>query len=241
VFVFGLPRSGTTLIEQVLASHSRIHGAGELALGRQSLEALPALLGRVERPVDCLPYLDPPGVRRLASRHLAQLSARCGERASRVVDKLPGNYLHLGLLAALFPQATFIHCRRDLRDVATSCWITGFHSIPWANDFDHMARTFAQYVRLMEHWRKVLPVPIHEVVYEEAVADLEGTARRLVAACGLEWEPACLEFHKTRRPVQTASVVQVRQPVYTGSVGRWRHYEPYLGDLFDRLPLSSVR
>ena len=148
---------------------------------------------------------------------------------------MPDNYLYLGLLAALFPRAKFIHCRRDLRDVAVSCWMTHFRQIRWASDPDHIAARFREYERLMGHWRRVLPVPLLDVAYEETVADLEGTARRLVGWCGLEWEPACLAFHEGKGPVRTASVSQVRQPVYSRSVGRWKHYEPSLGSLFDRL------
>jgi hypothetical protein len=145
---------------------------------------------------------------------------------------MPDNYLYLGLLATLFPRATFIHCRRDLRDVAVSCWMTAFRHINWANDPEQIAARFLDYRRLMTHWRSVVPVPVLEVEYEDTVADLEGVARRLVSACGLELEPACLAFHKTRRPVRTASVTQVRQPIYTRSVARWKHYEPALGGLF---------
>jgi tetratricopeptide (TPR) repeat protein len=236
VFVVGLPRSGTTLVEQVLASHSRVFGAGELHLGRETLAAIPAVLGGSDPPLACIPHLDSPALRRLAEQHLEKLRARDEGQAERIVDKLPDNYQVLGLLAALFPQATFIHCRRDLRDVAVSCWLTDFTSIPWANDVQGIAARFGQYLRLMAHWRKVLPVPLHEVVYEEMVGDLEGTARRLIAACGLDWEPACLEFYRTRRSVRTASVAQVRQPVYTRSVGRWKNYEPHLASLFAALP-----
>jgi hypothetical protein len=144
--------------------------------------------------------------------------------------------MYLGLLAAMFPNAVFVHCRRDLRDVAVSCWMTDFRSIRWANDPGHIAGRFRQYKRLMDHWRAVLPVSIHEVDYEEIVADLEPVARRLVSACGLDWEPACLEFHRTQRPVRTASVVQVRQPVYKQSAGRWKNYETTLAGLFAVLP-----
>lgn len=176
VFVFGLPRSGTTLIEQILASHSLVHGAGELRLAPRSFRALPAIVGRPGPPLECVPHLDEAAVRRLAEQHLGWLSALDGGRAERIVDKMPGNYTHLGLLATLFPRATFIHCRRDLRDVAVSCWMTDFRMIHWANDPDHIADQFRQYRRLMDHWRSVLPVPIHEVDYEETVADLEGVA-----------------------------------------------------------------
>jgi tetratricopeptide (TPR) repeat protein len=236
VFIFGLPRSGTTLVEQVLASHPHIHGAGELRLARQTFDALPETLGRSDSTFDCLPHLDAAAVRRLAGRHLEALRALDGERAEQVVDKMPDNYQYLGLMAALFPRAVFIHCRRDLRDIAVSCWSTDFRSIRWANDQGCIARRFRQYRRLMDHWRAVLPVPVHELDYEETVADLEGVARRLLAACGQEWDPACLEFHRSNRPVRTASVSQVRQPVYQKSVARWKHYERELAELFSALP-----
>jgi tetratricopeptide (TPR) repeat protein len=237
VFILGLPRSGTTLIEQILASHPRIFGAGELRLARQSLESIPELLGRSEVPMECIPHLDAPAIRRLAEKHLADLRTHDPGQAAGIVDKMPDNYQYLGLLAVLFPKATFIHCRRDLRDVAVSCWMTDFRSIRWSHDPEHIGSRFRQYLRLMDHWRSVLPVRLHELEYEETVADLESVARRLVAACRLEWDPACLEFHKTSRPVRTASITQVRQPLYRQSVGRWKNYEPYLADLFAALPL----
>ena len=148
---------------------------------------------------------------------------------------MPDNYLCLGLLATLFPRAKFIHCRRDLRDVAVSCWMTHFRALRWTNDPEHIASRFREHRRVMAHWRQVLPVPVLEVDYEETVADLEGVARRLVAWCGLAWEPACLAFHQTRRPVRTASVTQVREPIYQRSVARWKHYQEALGELFKRL------
>jgi tetratricopeptide (TPR) repeat protein len=224
VFVFGLPRSGTTLVEQILASHSQVHGAGELGSSRQAQEQLDAMGGRIDRE----------GLRWIAESCLEELQAR-DPNAARVVDKMPDNFRCLGLLAMLFPRARFIHCRRDLRDVALSCWLTSFRQINWANDQESIAAYFGQYLRLMAHWREVLPVPIVEVSYESVVADVETEARRLVAACGLEWEPACLDFHQTRRVVQTASFSQVRQPIYSRSVGRWRHYKDALAPLFAQL------
>ena len=159
---------------------------------------------------------------------------------TRVVDKMPDNYMYLGLLAILFPDAAFIHCRRDLRDIAISCWMTNFRSIRWANDPEHIGRRFTQYLRLMDHWRNVLPAPICDVNYEETVDDLEAVARRVIAACGLDWEPACLDFHTTRRPVRTASLTQVRQPVYRKSLARWRNYEQSLAQLLAALPSEPV-
>jgi hypothetical protein len=152
---------------------------------------------------------------------------------------MPDNYLYLGLLAMLFPNAKFIHCRRDLRDVAVSCWMTNFRHIRWASDTVDIASRFHDYQRLMDHWRGVLPVPLLEVDYEETVADLEGMARRLVAWCDLKWEPGCLAFHESKRPVRTASLTQVRQPIYKHSVARWKHYEPALGELFGKLSLEA--
>jgi hypothetical protein len=238
VFVFGLPRSGTTLVEQILSSHSQVHGAGELRLGRTSFRSPAGEDAEDDKVFAALAGLDGDGLRRLARRHLDGLEA-LGGRASRIVDKLPDNYLYLGLLALLFPRAKFIHCRRDLRDIAVSCWMTDFRSIRWANDFDDIAERFRQYRRVMDHWRKVLPVAMLEVDYEKVVEEPEEWARRLVAWCGLEWEPACLRFHESRRPVRTASVTQVRQPIYKRSVARWRHYEQDLGPLFALLAPDS--
>jgi hypothetical protein len=235
-------------VEQILASHSQVHGAGELPVARQDFDALAATesgdprlawpgqgteLEREEQAFLALARLERDTVQRLCERHLAELS-NLNTGAAHVVDKMPDNYLYLGLLAMLFPRATFIHCRRDLRDVAVSCWMTAFRHIRWASAHEQIAERFLDYRRLMSHWREVLPVPVLEVDYEETVADLEGVARRLLNACGLEFEPACLDFHQTRRPVRTASVAQVRQPIYTRSVARWKHYEPALGPLFAR-------
>jgi tetratricopeptide (TPR) repeat protein len=240
VFVLGLPRSGTTLIEQILASHSQVHGAGELRLGRQSFESIPRVLEKELPPLECVPLLDPVSIGRLAETHLQKWKDLAPGPLARITDKMPDNYMYIGFLSMLFPNATFIHCRRDLRDVAVSCWMTDFRSIVWANKIEHIASRFKQYHRLMEHWRSVLPVEIHEVDYEETVDDLEAVARRLVAACGLHWEPACLEFHRNERPIRTASVTQVRQPVYKKSVARWKNYEPALTELFAELPVERA-
>jgi tetratricopeptide (TPR) repeat protein len=234
IFIVGLPRSGTTLTEQVLASHSQVYGAGELRLASDTFGALPAVMNREDPPLECLGLIDPDATRRLAERHLERLR-ELDEQALRVADKMPDNYLYLGLLAALFPRAKFIHCRRDPRDIAVSCWMTNFRHIRWASDLEHIASRFRAYRRLMEHWRRVLPMPVLEVDYEETVADLEGVARRLVAWCGLEWEPTCLAFHMGTRPVRTASVTQVRQPIYTHAVARWKHYEQALAPLWTQL------
>ncbi|MFI5460512.1 MAG: tetratricopeptide repeat protein [Isosphaerales bacterium] len=234
VFVVGMPRSGTTLIEQVLASHPRVFGAGELRLARETFQGVPEAVGRAEAPLDCVEYLDRNAAQYLARRHLNELAALDGS-ADRVVDKMPENTLYLGLIAALFPRAKLIHCRRDVRDVALSCWMTHFAQVRWACDPDHIASRVHEYQRVMNYWRRVLPVPVFEVDYEDMVADPERVSRELVAWCALEWDPVCLEFYKTRRPVRTTSVAQVRQPLYSSSVGRWKNYERSLAPLFGKL------
>jgi tetratricopeptide (TPR) repeat protein len=239
VFIVGLQRSGTTLIEQILASHPRVHGAGELGLVMQTMVGIPEMLGRTGDPLACVPALEPTSIRRLAEQHLTRLAAWDDGRADRIVDKMPDNYQYLGLLAVLFPRATIIHCRRDPRDVAISCWFNHFGWVRWTHEFRHIATRFEQYERLMAHWQKVLPVTLHEVVYEELVNDLEGTARRLVAACDLDWDPACLEFHRSRRAVRTASSAQVRTPLYQQSIGRWKNYEQELAAFLTQLPCRA--
>ena len=171
-----------------------------------------------------MPHLDGAIVRELARRHDDGCASSTAAGRARVINKMPENYFYLGLIALMFPRAVVIHCRRDLRDVALSCWTTNFTEVRWANHFDHIAARFAGYRRLMDHWhgRCRRPSPIHESRYEDAVADLEGVARRLVGLLRLDWHPACLDFHRTRRPVQTASQTQVRKPLFRTSVGRWK-------------------
>jgi len=234
VFVVGLPRSGTTLVEQVLASHPGVFGAGELRLVWEILDLLPQAAGSDAPPLDCIAQLDQKAARALAQRHESELLAMSGS-ADRVVDKMPENTLYLGWIATLFPLAILIYCRRDLRDVACSCWMTHLAHVRWACDPDHIATRINDHLRLMDHWHQVLPIPILEVDYESMVADPEREARELVAWCGLDWDPACLNFHEHRRPVRTASAAQVRQPVHSRSVGRWKNYEGPLATLFAKI------
>jgi tetratricopeptide (TPR) repeat protein len=236
VFIVGMPRSGTTLTEQIIATHPQAFGAGERPFAHRGLTLLPHIMGRPhDDPLSCLQAADGPALEAAASWHLAQLAGLDGGAALRMVDKMPDNYSALGWLAVLFPRARFIYCRRDLRDVALSCWVTNFSAIRWANDLDHLARRIQQHRRLMEHWRQVLPAPVLEVDYEAMVADQEGQSRRLIDWLGLDWDDRCLSFFETERLVRTASVTQVREPIYNRSVARWRRYEAMLAPLLTSL------
>ena len=226
VLICGMPRSGTSLVEQIAASHPQVHGAGE----RKDL--IP-LVSRVMRGIDRMPpgMWDPSLLRAEASQHIAHLRTMAGT-AERVTDKLPNNILYLGHIALLFPKARFVVCRRELRDICVSCFTTQFNdSVNWAYDQEECATRALEIERLADHWHAVLPGRILEIDYEALVGDLEAQSRRMIAFLGLAWDPACLEFHKTQRLVTTASYQQVRQPLYDSSVGRWRRYAAHLGPM----------
>jgi tetratricopeptide (TPR) repeat protein len=240
VFIVGMPRSGTTLTEQIAASHSRIFGAGELEdIGRIADELAGVVEGK--RQVAAR-EADAELATRLAHRHLLRLRKLGGDGAVRVIDKMPDNVLHLGLIAQLYPGARVIFCTRDARDVGLSCYFQlfaeGLH--PFSYDLADCGRRTAEVNRLIAHWRQALPLRWHEVNYETLVGDLEGESRRLLEFLGVAWEPGCLEFHRTERTVTTISHWQVRQPIYTRSVGRWRHYQKHLQPLFEVLGPDSA-
>jgi tetratricopeptide (TPR) repeat protein len=206
IFIVGMPRSGSTLVEQILAGHPAVFGAGELA-------TLPRLIGRFGED----------GLAELGAAYLADLRARAPD-AGCVTDKLPGNFRHLGVIQLALPQARVIHVRRDRFDTCMSCFARLFAGdIPYAYDLGELGRYYSAYERLMAHWRAALrPGVMIEIDYEALVADLAGQTRRMLDHCGLRWDEACLAFHRNQRPVRTASTVQVRQPLYTSAVGRWR-------------------
>jgi hypothetical protein len=231
VFVIGMPRSGTTLTEQILASHGAVRGLGEL----QDMPRLSRRIGGgLENPpgfASALPVLLAEESRRLADIYLDAYRGTDGG-ALRIVDKRPHNYELLGLIALLFPRARIIRCRRNAMDNCLSMYMQFFsegHS--YNRDLGMLGQYYRAYEDLMGHWRAVLPLPVHECVYEDLVVDLEGSARRLIGFLGLDWDPNCLRFHEQERQVRTPSVWQVRQPMYNSSVERWRRYEQHLGPL----------
>ena len=235
VFIVGMPRSGTSLVEQIAASHSRVFGAGELDELGGIWETLAA--HNRGRPVE---KWDAAFSRRLADRYVGSLQAR-GNGAVRIIDKMPDNIVFLWLIAALFPSARIILCRRDLRDVGLSCYFHRFsEGHLYAYDLADCGARGLEIDRLATHWSRVLPLEILAIDYEKLVSDLEGESRRLIEFLGLQWEPACLDFHLTERPVLTASAWQVRQPLYTRSVGRWRRYARHLKPLLNVLSATAA-
>ena len=228
VFIVGMLRSGTTLVEQILSSHRQIHGAGELSVMNSVRVSGPGSEDSPDDHIAALESLTPDNIRELAEGYLIQLTRDAGD-SLRVTDKMPHNYLHLALIAILFPGARVIHCRRNPMDNCLSIYFQhlDFHN-PYACDLKAIGQWYHEYQRLMEHWKKVLPVRIHELDYEQLVADQESTTKAMVEFCGLEWDPSCLEFQRNRRVVLTASDWQVRQTLYSGSVERWKNYRKHL-------------
>jgi tetratricopeptide (TPR) repeat protein len=231
VFVVGMPRSGTSLVEQIIASHTSAQGAGELDYWAQAFRKHATLCR--EPPAEGL-------AQRLAAGYLRTLEQH-SPQALRVVDKTTFNADLMGVVHCVFPRARFIYLRRDPIDSCLSCY---FHQLPatlsFCTDLGDLAHYYREHHRLVEHWREALPSgALLDVPYEELTADQEAWTRRIVDFLGLEWDPRCLDFHRTNRVVATASYWQVRQKIYKSSVGRWRHYEKFIGPLLTLRDLES--
>jgi len=243
VFVLGMPRSGTSLVEQILAGHPRVFGGGEL---KHVAEVTSEFAARLTRGFpEMLPFMTDDDFGALGQTYVERVRASAAS-VDRIVDKMPSNFLFVGLIHLALPRARIIHVKRDPVDTCLSCFSLLFsEEQPFAYDLAEVGRYYKAYEALMAHWRAVLPQgAMLELQYEDLVKDLEGQARRLIQYCGLDWDQRCLSFHGTRRPVKTASVAQVRAPINSDSVGRWRLYGTRLMPLLDVLgvdpPQSEV-
>jgi tetratricopeptide (TPR) repeat protein len=230
VLVIGLPRSGTSLIEQILASHPQVYGAGEVRFWNGAFN-------QYEQTDDATRS---GAGRQMVREYLARLTEQSGT-AVRVIDKMPANFLYAGLFHRLFPNAKVIHIHRHPIDNCLSIYFQRFYAVAaYANDLDDLVHYHRQYTRIMDHWRRLLPSSsLLEVSYEDLVGDQEAWTRRMLDFVGLPWDPKCLDFHETNRVVLTSSKWQVRQKMHSGSAGRWRHYDKFMGPLRALLPVAG--
>ncbi|MCP4721995.1 MAG: sulfotransferase family protein, partial [Desulfobacteraceae bacterium] len=237
VYVLGMPRSGTTLVEQILSGHSQIFGAGELGVIPQRIQGL----NRWERHVgskrtypDCMDDLTPYISHGIAQGILEELQAY-DPAASHIVDKLPHNFENIGFIKFLFPNAKIISVRRDPRDIGISNYFTDYQAkhggMGFAYDLTDIGEQLADHNMMMHHWHHIFSDEILEIKYEDLVDDLEGSAQKLLAYIGVDWDPRVLEFNTLDRTVKTASISQVRQPIYKTSRNRWKHYKSHLAPL----------
>lgn len=240
IFIVGMPRSGTTLAEQILASHSQVHAGDELPFITRIVNAPRVCNGQARGYPDYLPWLTESDCAEMAQAYLDELRA-LAPGAVYVTDKMPHNFPYLGLMRRLFPRAPVIHCLRDPVDVCLSCYFQDFASSHnYAYDLTHLGQHYRQYQRTMAHFRDVLKVTMYENRYEALTEDPEAGSRALVEYCGLQWEDACLRFYESGNKSKTASYDQVRQPIYRRSAQRWRNYEGHLDALFTALEITPA-
>jgi tetratricopeptide (TPR) repeat protein len=235
VFIVGMPRSGTSLVEQILSCHPQVQAAGELRDLGDLAASLPRVLGTPESYLQALNLLTKEAANSLAQTYLSRLT-ELSSGASRVTDKMPHNFMRLGLIELLFPGARVIHVARNPLDTCLSLYCLSFNPLhSYTTDLAHLGQYYRHYERLMEHWRRTLSIPMLTLQYEDLVEDLDAKARSLLEFCGLPWDDRCLAFHESRRNVKTPSYDQVRRPIYRSSVGRWKRYEKFLGPLITAL------
>ena len=235
IFIVGMPRSGTSLIEQILSTHPGIHGAGELTELDDVVHSTVAADGDATAYPEAAAQLSMDDFRRLGETYIQRVWRRAPQ-AQRITDKMPANFWHIGMIHLMLPQAKIIHAMRDPMDTCFSCYARLFEGnhLDFAYDLGSIGRYYVRYIELMRHWQRVLPHgSVLDLRYEDMVTDTEGQARRLLDYLGLPWDARCLDFHQNRRIVRTASIAQVRKPIYHSSVARWKHFEAQLGPLWE--------
>ena len=241
VFIIGMPRSGTSLTEQILASHPSVFGAGELPAISDIREKLSFLTGARAAYPQCLDGSSSTLMNTAANGYLTGLKTVSGGEYPIVTDKMPENFWDLGLISRMFPVARIIHCIRDPLDTCISCYFTNFRDgHEYTCDLASLGTYYRQYLRIMQHWKQTIKIPMLELNYEDLVSRPEEMSRQLVAYCGLDWNEKCLSPHKTRRAVRTASFSQVRHKVYTSSVERWRNYGAHIEVLRHALGIQAA-
>jgi len=236
VFIVGMPRSGSTLVETIIDTHPEAHGIGEFPAMHEIVNDITLTIGSFSPYPVCIADLDQQDVDALAQTYLAKATAGNPD-ARRIADKYLTSFRHLGLIELLFPDACVIHCLRDPLDTCISCYSQTLltAAFPFVTDLGRLGVVYADYTRLMDHWKSVLTIPIMEVRYEQLVADQEKVSREIIDFCGLDWDPVCLRYYDRGRVVQTASYDQVTRPIYNSSVGRYKQFEKHLGPLIDAL------
>ncbi len=236
LFIVGMPRSGTSLVEQILASHSKVYAGGEMQTIGFMVLGLSQYLG-IDTPYpQCLEMATSEQLKNIAKIYLDQ-AAPHEIGPDRITDKMPTNFVHLAFIQMLFPRARIIHCKRNALDTCLSCYVQNFGGagMRFAYNLEHIGSFYNDYRNLMNHYKDVITLPILDVTYEELVVDQEAQSRAIIDFAGLEWEEECLEFHKLPRSVVTASHAQVRKPMYQSSVSRYRNYESHLDKLKEAL------
>ena len=238
VFILGMPRSGSTLVEQIISSHPEAHGAGELGALPGVKLAIANQLKHANFYPECISLIDEKMAEEYSARYLQELAFYC-PAAKRITDKLPGNFLCIGLIKILLPNARIIHCQRNPLDNCISLYFHCFENHKFSFELTELGRYYLDYRRLMSHWESLFPGEILNLQYEELVMDQERVSKQLIDYLGLEWDEKCLDFHNNERDVRTSSNIQVRQPMFKNSINRWKHYERQLQPLIDVLQRNS--
>ncbi|MBL4698519.1 MAG: sulfotransferase [Phycisphaerales bacterium] len=245
VFIVGMPRSGTTLIEQIIASHPKAYGCGELINIFTAAAELTTATKYTPTLVDVLEAIKTPTLDRTARKVLKEMEKQApkGEKPIRITDKMPLNFQHIGLIETLFPNARIIHCKRHVLDNFISCYLldfAGLNNHAYAYSPEHFAHFYSVYLKYMDYWKSVSSLPILDITYEETIADQRTATERILEFLDLEWDDQCMSFFDTDRAVNTASQEQVRKPIYTSSQARWKKFESHLKPVMDSLDTYNI-